>query len=194
LKIPSKSPQKLCFICHKPEIDPQNDLIFPCLCNMVTHRRCLKKYIIGNCEMGCEKCRTNYAIGRSSKFILNQMRPKLITSLLWKIFKIFVLCLAISGIIIYLSTMGNMTGLQNQWRIFLYTLDAVLFLLTLVYMFLAFRLFCKRLGMKDIEVFCYQTEIAKHNKDSRRILTDFLEKMQVNQYEVSDLEEPKNTV
>ena len=88
--------------------------------------------------------------------------------------------------------MGDLNDLQNNWRIFLYSLEAILYLLTLVYMFLTFRLFCKRLGMKDIEVFCYQTEIARHGKDSRRILTDFLEKMQINQYEVSDFENPKN--
>ena len=90
--------------------------------------------------------------------------------------------------------MGDLTGFENDWRIFLYALGGILYVLTLIYMVLTFRMFCKRLGMKDIDVFCYQTEIAKHNKDSRRILTDFLEKIHMNQYEVSDLEEGiKNT-
>ena len=142
-----------------------------------------------NCEIGCEKCRTNYAIGRSSKFIINHLRPKLITSLLWKIFRLFVLSLCIAVIMIYLSRMGELTGIQDQWRIILYALGGILYVLTLIYMVIAFKLFCRRLGMKDIEVFCYQTEISKHNKDSRRILTEFLEKININQYEVSDLEE-----
>lgn len=142
-----------------------------------------------NCEIGCEKCRTNYAIGQSNKFILNQMKPKLITSLLWKLFRLFLIFLTISSILIYLSRMGELTGVQLQWRIFLYVLSSLLYLLTCFHMILTFKMFCRRLGMKDIEVFCYQMEMGKHQKEGRRILTEFLEKIKVNQYEMSDLEE-----
>lgn len=157
----------------------------------MTHRRCLKRYKIMNYEIGCKNCRTNYAIGKSSKLIINQMKPKLITSLLWKLFRLFILCIIISVIIIYLSRMeeSSLNEFEKQWRIFLYVIGSFLYFLTLVYLFLILRLFCKRLGIKDIEVYCYQTEIAKHTRDSKRILTEFLEKLHMNQFEMSEMEE-----
>lgn len=190
LPIPKKARQKQCRLCHKGKEENLSDLIYPCLCNIMTHRKCLKRYIITNCEIGCEKCRTNYAIGKSNKLIINQMKPKLITSLFWKLFRLFLLFLTITIVIIYLSRISTiLTDFEENWRIFLYILVSFLYILTLIYMFLTLRIFCKRLGIKDIEVFCYQTEIAKHTRDSRRIITEFLEKMHLNEYEISEMED-----
>lgn len=206
--MPTSNIKKTCFLCLKETIKQADEnkekdieknieksLIYPCFCNKMSHRKCLRNYIITNCEMGCGKCRTNYAIGSSRRYIINHLKPKLISSLLWKVFKVFGVSLINAVIIIYLSKLDDLNDFENKWRLFLYSICSILFFLILAYFGLLMRIFCLNLGTKDIEIYCNQTEIAKHNKNSKEILKDFLEKIHLNNYNLSGIEneEKKNS-
>lgn len=101
----------------------------------------------------------------------------MISSLLWRIFKIFSITLVVSFIVIFLTQLENLSDVESEWRYFLYGFSGLLYLLCFIYIGLTLRFFCVNLGIKDIEIYCNQTEIARHNKNSKEILKNFLEEM-----------------
>lgn len=175
--------QQFCFICEEPniELEPgkpaknQNILIYPCLCNRMAHRECMKKYLAHTQEFGCETCKANYAIGRSSTKALAHITPNVITSWLAKAFVSFAFIVAMILIMIYISSFENEADLVKNWRVVLIVLFGIIMGLSVIYIIVTIRDTIKKLSRSDIEIYCNQTEIGLHTKNAKEILRDFFE-------------------
>jgi len=184
--------QQFCYLCGEPnvELEPekplrwQNVLIYPCLCNKMAHRDCMKNFLLQTHSFSCADCKANYAIGRSQTKLLTHITPGLITSWLGKMFICFVTIVITILLIIYVTSFDGDNGVVRSWKIGLIVLFSIVLSLLVIYIIFVVRLTVKKLRRSDIEIYCNQTEIAFHVRNSKDILQDYFDNMA--QYSASD--------
>jgi hypothetical protein len=114
-----KVKKPLCYFCKEKTEEPddtkpmknQNILIYPCLCQQVAHRACLKQYIIDNQVTTCPTCKSTYAVGRSSISFISQVTPSLVTAWIGKFVLFFLFILLIVIFIIFTNGFSSSTSL-----------------------------------------------------------------------------------
>ena len=155
------------------QLNDYSSMIFPCLCNHSAHRECLKAYVIVTRKINCEKCKVTYALnGFTSKSLLKMNS----TNLKFILMKVGLLIVLIS---IFALIIGLLTGsLNNEGAIpikvvMIMSFSGVIFFLILLLVFIIWKnFFSKRI--KEIMVFCKQTEIALHSENPEQIFQSFI--------------------
>lgn len=156
----------------------------------MAHRDCMKKFLLQTHSFSCEYCKAQYAIGRSQTRLLTHITPGLITSWLGKTFLCFVTIVITILLIIYVTSFDVDSGLVRSWKIGLIVLFSIVLSLLLIYIIFVVRLTVKKLRRSDIEIYCNQTEIALHTRNSKEILQDYFDNMaQYSQSEEHTLED-----
>ncbi len=143
----------------------------------MAHRDCMKKLLLQTHSFSCEYCKAQYAIGRSQTRLLTHITPGLITSWLGKTFLCFVTIVITILLIIYVTSFDVDSGLVRSWKIGLIVLFSIVLSLLLIYIIFVVRLTVKKLRRSDIEIYCNQTEIALHTRNSKEILQDYFDNM-----------------
>jgi len=150
----------------------------------MAHRDCMKKFLLQTHSFSCEDCKANYAIGRSQTKLLTHITPGLITSWLGKMFVCFVTIVITILLIIYVTSFDGDNGVVRSWKIGLIVLFSIVLSLLVIYIIFVVRLTVKKLRRSDIEIYCNQTEIAFHVRNSKDILQDYFDNMA--QYSASE--------
>ena len=198
-----KSNKPKCFICHNPNpigfnsnlaLKYQN-MIYPCLCNILAHRYCMKQYIISNQLPTCPICCRDYAIGKSENEILKHIPHSMVTACICKLFRFFLIILAIILIMIYINSVGSYdnNAIISTWKIILIILFAICIALIILYGGCMLKTSLNRLKLKDFELYCYQTEIAYHNRNSKEIFKKYIEGIEEENYSI-DMDDHENNL
>ena len=145
----------------------ENDLIYPCLCNIRTHRDCLKAYILTKKAVNCERCKAAYAVSGKKQRNLKYTKQDIISMSIVMLICSGILIAGIALIAIGFSETPQKTGMGIGGIIMI-----VIGILGIGYI-----LWRKYFSNKNVDIFvnCKQTEIARHEDEPEKIVKRFLE-------------------
>ena len=110
--------------------------------------------------------------------MMNQMKPSIIAAFFWKILEIFLIIFIATIIIFYLVSLEESTSVAAKvWKVVIIILASIINFLAIFHAALHIKSIWWSIGIKDIQIYCNQTELDKYSKNSREILSDFLNKV-----------------
>lgn len=106
------------------------------------------------------------------------MKPSIIGAFFWKILEIFLILFIATLIIFYLITLEASNSLMAKiWKIVIIILASTINFLAIFHTILHIKEIWWSIGIKDINIYCNQTEMDKYQRNSKEILSDFLNKV-----------------
>eukprot|EP00357_Protocruzia_adherens_P032157 CAMPEP_0114982042 /NCGR_PEP_ID=MMETSP0216-20121206/5878_1 /TAXON_ID=223996 /ORGANISM="Protocruzia adherens, Strain Boccale" /LENGTH=614 /DNA_ID=CAMNT_0002343777 /DNA_START=62 /DNA_END=1906 /DNA_ORIENTATION=- len=170
-----------CRICRRgQEVNEMGSLIFPCKCrpckcrggNGYAHRECLKGFILEKTTHACPRCRTTFAVNANRGVNWLMAEEHLRDACFYGAILIFFLVLII--IIIESSLIEVDNHDYDGWKVVAVILASITGVLLLTIVILKVYSASIETEVRDITVFCQQTEVSKHHKDSKQILLQYI--------------------
>lgn len=155
-----------------------DSLIYPCLCHFQTHRDCLRAYILSSKRTCCKKCLVAYALDTIEADIPFKKQPRALACF-FTLFTFLILSLgAMSTGIVILVSPHQFVRLETQLKYFWLIVTVISGLgISLIWICALFRLkkAFKKTIIKDLVVYCKQSEVDKHTSSNEEILEKFIE-------------------
>jgi len=165
----------LCRICGNTKYEKDVSMIFPCRCRgdeAFAHRECLKLWVVDREKTSCQRCKTGFHAGAVFGRDKDSTKKHLFHAIIGSLVLLFFIFLMV--IIIETDLLMAESEIESVWKLGLIIVIGVVQLLLLLYITSRIYWAFKKTFVASVKMYCQETEIGKHNKESRKVLQTYI--------------------